>query len=62
MKNTIGSILIFVGLLVVAGSAGDCDGKCMDQANTLSEMFTAIAIGLGMMIAGGLAIFSENNA
>jgi len=62
MKNTIGSILIFVGLLVVAGSAGDCDGKCMDQANTLGEMFTAIAIGLGMMIAGGLAIFYENNA
>lgn len=41
---------------MVAGSAGDCDGKCMDQANTLSEMFSLIGIGLMLIILGGLPL------
>lgn len=43
---------IFVGLLMIAGSAGDCDGACMDQANTLGEMMTIIAMGIAAMGAG----------
>ena len=43
---------IFVGLLMIAGSAGDCDGACMDQANTLGEMMTVIAMGIAAMGAG----------
>ena len=34
MKSVICSLLILTGVFMVAGSAGDCDGKCMDQANT----------------------------
>ena len=60
IKSTIGFILIVTGLMAVAGSAGDCDGKCMDQANTLGEMFMVIAAGLFAMGVGALAVFSEN--
>ena len=56
MKTFICSTLIIAGIVLVAGSAGDCDGKCMDQANTLSEMFSLIGIGLMMIILGGLPL------
>ena len=52
MKNTIGAILIFGGLMVAAGSAGDCDGKCMEYANSLGDMMLIAAAGIGMMLAG----------
>ena len=38
MMNIVGGFLIFIGLMAVAGSAGDCDGKCMEYANTMEEM------------------------
>ena len=52
MKNVIGAILIFGGLIVAAGSAGDCDGKCMEYANSLGDMLMIAAAGIGMMLAG----------
>ena len=61
MKTAIGSILIFVGLLVVAGSAGDCDGKCMEYANTVGEMLISIGIGLTMCAIGGIILLNENS-
>jgi hypothetical protein len=59
MKTAIGTVLIMVGLMVMAGSAGDCDGKCMEQANTLGEMLMIAGAGLFATIVGGLAIYSE---
>lgn len=47
---------IFVGLLMIAGSAGDCDGACMDQANTLGEMLTIIAVGIAAIVAGTITV------
>ena len=38
MKNILGGFLIFAGMMAVAGSVGDCDGKCMEYANTMEEM------------------------
>jgi len=52
MKNAIGAILIISGLMVAAGSAGDCDGKCMEYANSLGDMLMIAAAGIGMMLAG----------
>ena len=52
MKNAIGAILIFGGLVVAAGSAGDCDGKCMEYANSLGDMLLIAAAGIGMMLVG----------
>lgn len=52
MKNAIGAILIFGGFVVAAGSAGDCDGKCMEYANSLSTMLMIAAAGMAMVAAG----------
>jgi len=52
MKNVIGFILIAVGMMVAAGSAGDCDGKCMEYANSLGDMLMIAAAGVGMMLVG----------
>ena len=59
MKNFICSLLILIGIFMIAGSAGDCDGKCMDQANTLSEMFSLVGIGLMLIIIGGLPLVRD---
>jgi len=61
MKFAIGSVLVFGGLVAMAGSAGDCDGACMDQANSLSTMLTIIAGGLVSIALGGLMIASAQN-
>jgi len=61
MKQTIGFILIVVGMMVAAGSANDCDGACMDQANTIGEMLMVLTAGLFAMVVGALAVFSAQN-
>ena len=58
--NTISGIIIFLGIIMIAGSGNDCDGKCMENANPmwlmLTIMFGALAsLGLGavmLMMAG----------
>jgi len=52
MKNAIGAILIFGGIMVAAGSAGDCDGKCSEYANDLGTFLMYAAAGVAMMITG----------
>lgn len=51
-----GSTAIFLGLMVAAGSAGDCDGACMDQANTLSEMILIAATGIALIFSGAFFV------
>jgi len=58
MKQTIGFILIVVGVMAMAGSANDCDGACMDQANTIGEMLMVAGAGLFAVIVGALAVFN----
>lgn len=53
-----GVAVAVVGFMMIAGSAGDCDGKCMEQANTIGEMMTAIAIGMAMLV-GGVIVASK---
>ena len=53
--NIFGSTLIFLGIVAAAGMAGDCDGKCMENANPLWLM---ILIGFGAITSMGLgAVF-----
>jgi hypothetical protein len=59
MKTAIGATLIIVGFMAMGGSAGDCDGKCMEQANDLGTMLMVAGAGLFAVIVGGLAIYSE---
>ena len=48
----IGAFFFVAGLLMAAGSAGDCDGACMEQANTLSEMIILAVTGIVFMLSG----------
>ena len=59
MKTLISATLIMIGLIMMAGSAGDCDGKCMEQANTIGEMITYALIGLAMFVSGAYIAISE---
>jgi len=57
--NTIATLLVFVGIVMMAGSAGDCDGKCVEQANTIGEMLMFAGIGLTMFITGSAVLISN---
>ena len=57
--NTIAGFLVAGGLIAMAGSANDCDGKCMEQANTLGEMLIVASIGLAMLATGALILISN---
>jgi Co/Zn/Cd efflux system component len=61
MKQTVGLILIIVGLMVAAGSANDCDGACMEQANDTATMLMVAAAGLFATIVGALTVYSAQN-
>ena len=37
----------------MASAACDCDGKCMENANSLLEMFMYALGGMALMISGG---------
>jgi len=60
MINTFGALLIVIGIMMVAGSAGDCDGKCMESANTLTEMLMYSLMGLAVMLVGGFIAIKSN--
>lgn len=57
--NGTGVLLIVLGLMAMAGSANDCDGACMDSANTLGEMLTVASIGLAMTLFGGAILLAN---
>ena len=58
--NILGGLLLFGGLMAIAGSGNDCDGKCMENANTISEMLVIAFIGLLAMGLGGFLLFLVN--
>ena len=43
--NGTAGLLIILGIMAMAGSANDCDGACMETANTLGEMLIVASIG-----------------
>ena len=59
--NTVGGLLIVIGLMAMAGSANDCDGACIETANTMSEMLTVAIIGLASMGLGAYILTLVNN-
>jgi len=58
--NLIATTLVFFGLAMMAGSAGDCDGACVAQANTIGEMLMIAGIGLAFFITGGAILISNS--
>ena len=56
----IGYLLVALGIIAMAGSAGDCDGKCVENANTMLEMLTFAGLGLAMFLFGFMLILQKN--
>ena len=54
--NSIAVVLVIVGIMAMAGSANDCDGACMETANTLGEMLLVAGVGLAMTLFGGMIL------
>ena len=60
LKNLLGAFFVFAGLVAITGSANDCDGKCMEYANSLEEMLIICFIGLTLIATGGIILWKEN--
>ena len=61
--NILAGILVVVGLMMAAGSGGDCDGKCMEYANTIGETIMYGVIGLMLMLSGAVVfIINESRS
>ena len=60
MLNITGMVMIIVGLLMMAGSAGDCDGKCIEYASTMGQMAINLILGLTIAAIGGIIVYNEN--
>ena len=58
--SIIGYLLVALGIMAMAGSAGDCDGKCVENANTIMEMLTFAGIGLAVFLFGFMLILQKN--
>ena len=61
MKSILGAFFVIAGLVAMAGSAGDCDGKCVEDANSIEEMMITIFIGLTLFVTGGIILWKENS-
>ena len=57
--NLIATILIFGGLVMMAGSAGDCDGKC-GAGNSIEMMLVYAGIGLSFFVCGTAILISNS--
>ena len=58
--TSIAGVLVIVGIMAMAGSAGDCDGKCVENANTMLEMLTFAGLGLAMFLFGAMLVLQKN--
>jgi hypothetical protein len=58
--TTVAIVLIFFGIIMIAGSANDCDGKCVETANTLGQMATLVGIGLAMIFTGSTILYNNS--
>lgn len=52
IKRAVGLFGMFSGLIMVMGSANDCDGKCMENANSIEVMLLISLMGFVSMIVG----------
>jgi len=57
----VGGMLIFSGLMIMAGSAGDCDGQCMELANSTGEMISALVMGGALTAIGAFLMSMKGN-
>tara|TARA_A100001388_G_scaffold273795_1_gene256233 strand:- start:4104 stop:4301 length:198 start_codon:yes stop_codon:yes gene_type:complete len=52
--NIFGSVLIVLGILSASGAAGDCDGACMENANSIGFMIIIMFGSICSIILGAV--------
>ena len=57
--NGLATLLVILGIIMMAGSAGDCDGKCVEQANTISQMLMYAGIGFTFFLVGSALLITN---
>lgn len=60
MKGFVGAIFVLVGIIAIAGSGNDCDGKCMEYANSIGEMLKIMFFGILSIAFGSYLVYSNN--
>ena len=58
--NIFGSIFIVLSLLLLAGAANDCDGGCMENANSIVAMSIIMFAGLAGIITGVMCVVTAD--
>ena len=58
---TLGGLMVALGLMAIAGSANDCDGACMETANTLGEIMFIVFWGMISMVVGTTILVKTSN-
>jgi len=61
VTRIMGAGLVIIGLMAVAGSGNDCDGHCMENANSLSDMLLISAGGIVAMCFGGFLVWISDD-
>ena len=59
--NGLAVFLLIMGIIAIAGSANDCDGHCMETANTIGEMLMVCFIGLCLVATGGAILIKDGS-
>ena len=57
--NGLATLLVILGIIMMAGSAGDCDGKCVEQANTISQMLMYAGVGFTFFVVGSALLITN---
>lgn len=60
MMKAFGYILILLGLIGLAGAAGDCDGHCMEHANDFDTYIFLSGLALVSILWGLGMIYLHN--
>ena len=54
-----GMVLIILGILSASGAAGDCDGNCMENANSIGFMLIILFGSLCACLLGGCLLYTS---
>ena len=52
LRGLIALVTGCTGLIMMMGAANDCDGACMEQANSFEMTLLLSVIGLGLFVFG----------
>ena len=61
MKMLLGLFLFTTGMITIAGAGGDCDGRCMELANTMEQFVLYSVFGLSLAVTGAIIMWQERD-